>query len=185
MVPDTSGLTEPLFVRSQNISGGTIDRSDAVFVQPPADAEAVRSRIRTGDLLVSITGEPGKVTVADDTLGHAYVSQHVALVRLGDPGLSDFAGEFLRGRAGQDQFRGAAYGQTRPGLSLTNVNDTKVAFPPPSERNMIARVGNSLKGTVRGNMVDLNRLRSLRVSVSDALLTGRVRIRVDRAVENG
>ena len=166
-----------LFVRSQNISGGTIDRSDAVFVQPPADAEAVRTRIRTGDLLVSITGDPGKVTVADETLGHAYVSQHVALVRLDDPGLSDFAGEFLRGRAGQDQFRGAAYGQTRPGLSLINVNDTKVAFPPPSERNMIAHVGNSLKGAIRGNMVDLNRLRSLRVSVSDALLTGRVRIR--------
>ena len=165
-----------LFVRSQNISVGTIDRSDAVFVQPPADAEAVRTRIRTGDLLVSITGEPGKVTVADDTLGHAYVSQHVALVRLSDPGLSAFASEFLRGRAGQDQFNRAAYGQTRPGLSLMNVNNTKVAFPPPSERDMIAYVGNSLKAAISGNMVGLNRLRSLRISTSDALLTGRLRI---------
>ena len=165
-----------LFVRSQNISVGTIDRSDAVFVQPPADAEAVRTRIRTGDLLVSITGEPGKVTVADDTLGHAYVSQHVALVRLSDPGLSAFASEFLRGRAGQDQFNRAAYGQTRPGLSLMNVNNTKVAFPPPSERDMIAYVGNSLKAAISRNMAGLNRLRSLRISTSDALLTGRLRI---------
>ena len=166
-----------LFVRSQNISGGTIDRSDTVFVQPPADAEAVRTRIRTGDLLVSITGEPGKVTVADDTLGHAYVSQHVALVRLSDPGLSAFASEFLRGRAGQDQFNRAAYGQTRPGLSLMNVNNTKVAFPPPSECDMIAYVGNSLKATISGNMAGLNRLRSLRISTSDALLTGHMRVR--------
>ena len=164
-----------LFVRSQNISGGTIDRSDAVFVKPPADAEAVRTRIRTRDLLISITGEPGKVTMADDTLGHAHVSQHVALARLSDPGLSGFASEFLRSRAGQDQFNRAAYGQTRPGLSLMNVNNTKVAFPPPSERDMIANVGNSFKGTISGNMVGLNRLRSLKMSASDALLTGRVR----------
>ena len=164
-----------LFVRSQNISGGTINKSDAIFVQPPADDEAIRTRIRKGDLLVSITGEPGKVTVADDTLGQAYVSQHVALVRLNDPGLSDFAGECLRGRTGQDQFKRMAYGQTRPGLSLINVNNTKVAFPPPSERNMIALLGKSLKGVIEGNMVELNRLWSLKASAADALLTGRVR----------
>ena len=61
--------TGSLFVRSQNISGGMIDRSDAIFVQPPDDAESIRTRIQRDDLLVSITGEPGKVTVAEDNLG--------------------------------------------------------------------------------------------------------------------
>ena len=117
-----------LFVRSQNISVGTIDRSDAVFVQPPAEAEAVlESEHPYGrpSCFHQCLSVQGKVTVADDTLGHAYVSQHVALVRLSDPGLSAFASEFLRGRAGQDQFNRAAYRQTRPGLSLANVNNTK------------------------------------------------------------
>ena len=116
------------------------------------------------------------MTVADDTLGQAYISQHVALVRLNDPGLSDFAGEFLRGRTGQDQFKRMAYGQTRPGLSLINVDNTKVAFPPPSERNMIAFLGKSLKGVIEGNRVELNRLWSLKASAADALLTGRLRV---------
>ena len=82
-----------LFVRSQNISGGTIDRSDSIFVQPPADVEAVRTRIYQRDILVSITGDPGNIAVVDGTLGQAYVSQHVALVRLNDPELSSFAGK--------------------------------------------------------------------------------------------
>ena len=165
-----------LFVRSQNISGGTIDRSDAIFVQPPADVEAVRTRIYQRDLLVSITGEPGNIAVADDTLGQAYVSQHVALVRLNDPELSSFAGEFLRGRAGQNQFRGMAYGQTRPGLSLINVKNAKVAIPSPSERNAIANVGKSLHTAIKENRSERDRLQSLKASASDALLMGRVQV---------
>ena len=170
------------FVRSQNISGGTIDRSDAIFVQPPVDAEAARTRIHRGDLLVSITGEPGKVTVAGDTLCQAYVSQHVALVRLNDPGLSDFACEFLRGLAGQNQFRGMAYGQTRPGLSLINVSHARVAFPSSSERNTIADVGKSLHKAIEENRTEWNRLRSLKASTADALLTGRVRVEVGKGI---
>ncbi len=170
------------FVRSQNISGGTIDRSDAIFVQPPVDAEAARTRIHRGDLLVSITGEPGKVTVAGDTLCQAYVSQHVALVRLNDPGLSDFACEFLRGLAGQNQFRGMAYGQTRPGLSLINVSHARVAFPSSSERNTIADVGKSLHKAIEENRTEWNRLRSLKASTAAALLSGRVRVEVGKGI---
>ena len=165
-----------LFVRSQNILGSNIDRSDSVFVRPPADAEATRSRIHKGDILISITGEPGKVAVADGTLGAAYVSQHVALVRLNDSGLSDFVGEFLNGRISQDSFRKIRYGQTRPGLNLIDVNNTKVALPSSPERNMIALLGKSLKVLVKENIVELNQLRSLKASASDALLTGRVKV---------
>ena len=106
------------FVRSQNIVGGKIDHSDAIWVEPPLDSEAERTRIHEGDLLISITGEPGKATVADRNLGQAFVSQHVALVRLRDRRLSYFTGRFLQGRTGQDQFGRMAYGQTRPGLNL-------------------------------------------------------------------
>ena len=166
-----------LFVRSQNISAGTIDTSDVVFVQPPEDTEGLRTRIHMGDLLISITGEPGKVTVADDMLGQAYVSQHVALVRLNNRDLSAFVGEYLRGRAGQNQFRGMAYGQTRPGLGLTNVNNANVAIPSPSERNMIANVGRALDEAIKENRSEHDRLQSLKVSTADALLVGRTRVR--------
>lgn len=69
-----------LFVRSQNIRGEVINSADAVFVNPPQDAEAQRTRILSNDLLISITGEPGHAAVADQSIGEAYVSQHVALL---------------------------------------------------------------------------------------------------------
>ena len=42
-------LDGAFFVRSQNIVGGRIDRSDAIWVEPPLDSEAERTRIREGD----------------------------------------------------------------------------------------------------------------------------------------
>ena len=61
---------------------GLIDRSDPVFVEAPNDKEAERTRIQEEDILISITGEPGKTTVVDENIGEAYVSQHVALGRV-------------------------------------------------------------------------------------------------------
>ena len=165
------------FVRSQNIIGGRIDRSDAIWVDPPPDGEAERTRIYEGDLLISITGEPGKTTVADPNIGQAFVSQHVALVRLRDRQLSYFAGRFLQGNTGQQQLARMAYGQTRPGLSLFNVGDTKIAVPTVPEQQAIAGLLDGVDVTVAEAKRELERLQLLKEATADALLTGRVRVR--------
>ena len=165
-----------LFVRSQNIIGGKVDGSDAIFVRPPADAEAERTRIGVGDLLISITGEPGKVTVADDALGEAYVSQHVALVRLNQRDRSGFLATFLRGPRGQEQFQRSSYGQTRPGLNLSNVGSVRLALPPLPEQRAIAGTLDSVDAAIEGARAERAALQSSKASTADALLTGRVRV---------
>ena len=167
-----------LFVRSQDIVGGRVDRSDAIRVRSPADAEAERTRIDKGDLLISITGEPGKVTVADDTLGEAYVSQHVALVRLAELGLSAFVATFLRGPLGQEQFQRLSYGQTRPGLNLSDVAAARLALPPLDEQQALVAALDGVDGTIRRAREERARLHSLQESAAEALLTGRVRARM-------
>ena len=166
-------------MRSQNIVGGKIDHSDAIWVEPPLDSEAERTRIHEGDLLISITGEPGKATVADRNLGQAFVSQHVALVRLRDRRLSYFTGRFLQGRTGQDQFGRMAYGQTRPGLNLFNVSVIKIAVPTLQEQQVIAGLLDGVDVTLERGKIERDRLQLLKESTADALLTGRVRGKAD------
>ena len=163
-------------MRSQNIIGGRIDRADAVWVDPPLDGEAERTRIREGDLLISITGEPGKTTVADRNLGQAYVSQHVALVRLRDRQLSYFTTRFLQSRTGQEQFGRMVYGQTRLGLNLLNVSATKVAVPTLQEQQTIAGLLGGVDATIAEAKQERDGLQLLKESAADALLTGRVRV---------
>ena len=164
------------FVRSQNIIRGKIDRSDAIWVEPPLDGEAERTRIREGDLLISITGEPGKSAVVDRNLGQAFVSQHVALVRLRDPQLSCFAARLLQGQAGREQFERMVYGQTRPGLNLSNVSAAKIALPTRLEQQAIVTLMDGVDATLSQERNEHDALQLLKGSAADALLTGQVRI---------
>ena len=164
------------FVRSQNIVGGKIDYSDAIWVEPPLDIEAERTRINEGDLLISITGDPGKATVAGRNLGQAFVSQHVALVRLRDRRLSCFTGRFLQGPTGQEQFGRMVYGQTRPGLNLFNISATKIAVPTLPEQQAIAVLLDEVDATIFEAKTERDGLQLLKESTTDALLTGRVRV---------
>ena len=165
-----------LFVRSQNIVDGHIDSSDAVFVEAPNDKEAKRTRIQADDILVSVTGEPGKATVADDSIGEAYVSQHVALVRPRESQSAKYLCRALQSKIGQEQFTRMAYGQTRPGLNLTDVAAVMVAFAPLLEQKLIATTLERVEAAVGVAREELARLRLLKESTADALLTGRVRI---------
>lgn len=92
-------------------------------------------------MLITITGaNVTKTAVVEVDLGEAYVNQHVALVRLADPGIRSWLHIWLTSeRHGRAQLLNAAYGAGKPGLNLTNVRDVEVWLPPQEERAEIAR----------------------------------------------
>lgn len=78
--------TGATFIRSQNINKDWLNLSDIAFVDPPSNSEGSRTKVEQHDLLVTITGaNVGKAARVDMRLAEAYVSQHVALIRLVDP----------------------------------------------------------------------------------------------------
>jgi hypothetical protein len=73
-------------------------------------------------------------------LRDAYVSQHVALVRLSDTRLSRFIFfSIISLSHGRKQLLAAAYGQGKPGLNLDNIRNMTVFIPPLMEVQEIVR----------------------------------------------
>ncbi|MBI5039838.1 MAG: restriction endonuclease subunit S, partial [Gammaproteobacteria bacterium] len=71
-----------LFIRAQNIKHDQLDLSDIAFVSLPERTEGLRTRVKIGDLLITITGaNVTKSALVERDVGTAYVSQHVALCR--------------------------------------------------------------------------------------------------------
>jgi restriction endonuclease S subunit len=107
------------FIRAQNINSDFLNFDDIAFVRPPASAEGLRTRVRQHDILVTITGaNVTKSALVEKPIEDAYISQHVALVRLKDTRLSKFAFQSVIGPAhGRKQLLAAAYGQGKPGLN--------------------------------------------------------------------
>ena len=132
-----SGAT---FIRSQNINKDRFDLTDIAFVNPPRSVEGARTRVRINDVLLTITGaNVGKVARVDFPIDEAFVSQHVALLRLIETEVSDYVHLFLTSSAGgRRQLDDQAYGAGKPGLNLPQVAAVTVPLPGIQEiRNLI------------------------------------------------
>lgn len=125
------------FIRSLDVQMNRIGSDDIVFVNPPVGTEAERTRVRDGDVLVTITGSRiGRVAFVPKFFGEAYVSQHVAIARLKPTLMPRFCSMYLSlSDGGQRQIAKAQYGQTKPGLSLTNIREFRVPIPPTKEQD--------------------------------------------------
>ena len=70
------------FIQSLDVQMGSISARDPVFVVPPDNAEARRTRTAVGDVLLTITGSRiGRVAALPAALAGSFVSQHVAILR--------------------------------------------------------------------------------------------------------
>lgn len=130
------------FFRSANLRRDTIDPNleDLALVESPpsAAAEATRSRVRIGDVLVGITGaNTGWVSMADQRIDRANVSQHVCLVRPGNKVEGHWLAYALSAPQVQELLLGSQYGGTKTQLSLGDIRDLVIPLPPVEEQQRI------------------------------------------------
>lgn len=150
---------------------------DLVRVLPPVSAEGKRTATQVGDLLISITADLGLVGVIPEGFAEAYVNQHLAMVRLGDPeSVPRFVGHFLLGRAGQIQFETLNESGAKAGLNLPTVSRILTAKPTPPEQRAIAEILDVADETVACEQRDLGKLHRLKRGLMQNLLTGKVRV---------
>ena len=72
-----------IFIRSQDIKHDSLVFEDKAFVVLPEQVEGMRTLVRSGDLLMTITGaNVGKCAQVPPLEQKAYVSQHVALITI-------------------------------------------------------------------------------------------------------
>jgi type I restriction enzyme S subunit len=134
-----------IFVRITNLQRGNVksDWTDTQHVAPPQSSEVKRTRIRSGDLLVSITAELGLVAVAEDMPGEAYINQRITKITLDhsryDPYL---AATILSLPPCAGQFRRLNDQSAKAGMNLKSV--AKLRLPDLSLFEQ-ATVGSELK----------------------------------------
>jgi type I restriction enzyme, S subunit len=119
------------FIRSLDVQMNYISNEDAVFVEAPKNAEADRTRVQANDVLLTITGSRiGRVASAPAELAGAFISQHVAILRLNREMAPRYLAAYLSLRSsGQREIARLQYGQTKPGLNLDQIREMRVIVP--------------------------------------------------------
>ncbi len=70
-----------IFIRIQNVGRGRLLLDDLTYVAAPRNAEATRTFVKPGDVLLSITADLGRSAAIPDGFPPAYINQHLALIR--------------------------------------------------------------------------------------------------------
>lgn len=127
-----------LFIQSGDLNDSMgLDYEGAKRVDVGSDAEAARTRLTEGDVVVCITGaKTGNVALCSSLREPAYVNQHLCLIRPSHEVHGRFLAHSLKSTVGQTQFEVSQYG-LKQGLSLENVRELWVAHPPLHEQEAI------------------------------------------------
>jgi type I restriction enzyme S subunit len=143
------------FIRSLDVRMNYLSHEDVAYVNPPKSAESERTRVKSGDVVLTITGSKiGRVAPIPEDIGEAYISQHVAILRLDEGIRPRFVSAFLSDpKGGQHQIRQMQYGQTKPGLNLDQIRNFDIPCPPLSLQNKFINVWDRYDNHVRNQKV--------------------------------
>ena len=135
----------------------------------------VRSRIRPGDVLLSIKGTTGRVgVVPEETTGN--ISRDIARIRP----IKEINPHYLRCLMLSDFFQrylgNAEVGTTRAEISIKILRDLYVIKPPAPEQDEIVNRVRSVEQSIDQNDAMCNKLYSLKNSLMQDLLTGKCRM---------
>lgn len=172
-----------LFVRIGNVSGEGIDLDlrNRTYVELGDRTEGLRTRLRFGDLLVSITADLGSVAVVCKEAEGAYINQHLALVRLEQTLVEPrYVAHALCTRAASDQFLLRGYGGTKQGLSLRDVAEIAIPIPDRDVQVRSALLIDKYMSRHRDANAKINksvdRLKEYRSTLITAAVTGQISV---------
>lgn len=130
------------FFRSECVTDNGFNPKGMNYIHEQAHQQMSRSEIKPGDLLMTITGNIGRVAVAPSEFESANINQHIARIRiLDDAGANaSFVYHCLKHDGYATHYRAILTGQAYPQISLQQVRGTPVALPPLPEQKKIAAI---------------------------------------------
>jgi type I restriction enzyme S subunit len=126
------------FLRSQNIYNDGLRLADVVFIDTKTHGRMAGTRVLPCDLLLNITGGSiGRCAKVPVDFEEANVSQHVAILRVGLPGVEDFLHVLVLSPYFQSFVDDSQTGAGRGGLPKNRMDAIPIPLPPLAEQHRI------------------------------------------------
>ncbi|MDU4255037.1 MULTISPECIES: restriction endonuclease subunit S [Pseudomonas] len=169
------------YIRTSDMSGDELPVSGYPLTSPEIDESYARSRVRPGDIVMSIRASVGKCLPVPDGLSLANLTQGTAKVSPGQSVTREFLLAFLNSSAAQAYFDLMAKGATFKEITLDALRRTPVLLPPREEQAEIDRFvalhDGHLGQLVRLSERSIELLKERRSALITAAVTGQIDLR--------
>ena len=128
---------EEWFVTIKNVKNCHISVDNMQPINAPDNAEARRTKIQEGDLLISITADLGRTGVVTKEIAEhgAYINQHLTCIRLNKDILNPwYVAFFMESPAGKEQFASKNQSAVKAGLNFHSINSLRLLVPPMDDQ---------------------------------------------------
>lgn len=125
------------FITIKNVKNCRITLDDVQCIKPPDNAEAKRTKVQEGDLLISITADLGRTGVVTKEIADhgAYINQHLTCIRLNQKAvLPLYVAYYMESDAGKGQFQAKNQSAVKAGLNFNSINTLRLMVPPKEQQ---------------------------------------------------
>ena len=126
------------FITIKNVKDCKISTEDIQCITPPKNAEADRTRLQEGDLLISITADLGRTGVVTREIADhgAYINQHLTCIRLNQDVLNPlYVAYFMESEEGKKQFFAKNLSSVKAGLNFDSIRSLQIMIPSLDKQN--------------------------------------------------
>ena len=181
--------TGDVFIRINNVRDACLKLDDIIYVTPPNNAEAVRTKVRTNDLLFSITADLGRTAVVNEVLNGAFINQHLALIRLKQEKINPvFVSWYFAMPYGKSMVMKKNREGVKAGLNFDDIRGFEIVLPPLPLQNQFAAIVEKVESLKSKYTQILAELENLYGSLSQRAFKGELnlsRVSVDVEVKHG
>lgn len=167
------------FIRMTNLNRDGINLllDDLKYVKVSNDsADGKRTSLESGDILISITAELGKIGLVPENFGEAFINQHTALIRI-DKNLAD--SKFIAYQLSSSKLNKIinSYNDAgaKAGLNLPTIKSIPILYPPIFEQKKIAQILSTWDEAIATTEKLLENSQKQKQALMQKLLTGKKR----------
>ena len=129
------------FITIKNVKNCHINTANMQLIDAPNNAEAKRTKVRTGDLLISITADLGRTGVVTEKIAKhgAYINQHLTCIRVNKKILNPiYIAYFMESPAGKKQFMSKNQSAVKAGSNFDSIKSLQLLVPSLQQQNQFA-----------------------------------------------
>jgi type I restriction enzyme S subunit len=157
-----------------------IDRGKLKYISREKHAQLSKAHIRTNDVLFTNRGaNVGNVAVVSADLDDANIGPQLTFLRVNEHISSEYLYETLQSRNFKFQLNSLDSGSAMNFFGVGTTERLQIVVPPINEQNKIVFALSSISKTIEEKQRKLDQTQSLKKSLMQDLLTGKVRVTVN------
>ena len=160
----------------KDLKNGKIDTSEIHRISISLDEEYARSRVQCRDVLISLIGTVGRVSLMPETAEVFNIHRNIGRIRVNNP---EWVFLYLQSQAGVQQIQLASSGSSQSALNLSELKEFMVPISPLDEQKKITDILTSIDDSIQQKQKKLAQTKNLKKSLMQDLLTGKVRVSVN------